>query len=86
MSQDVRSIRLIPLDNVTMLLREFAKVAKHEVSLEPRHMDSLSLYPLQKRAVREHQFVVLSPNEQRFKGFHDAKGQRHVVTHTNLVL
>jgi hypothetical protein len=45
-----------------VLLGEFAKGAKHERLLEPRHWDFLSLYPLQKGTVREHQFVVFSPN------------------------
>ena len=76
----------MPFNNVTVLLGKLTQVAEREVLLEPRHRNFLSLYPLLKRAVCEHQFVVISPSEQAFKGSNNARVQRHIVANPDLVL
>jgi hypothetical protein len=55
---------LIPPYGIAMLLAKLSWIAKHEVPFELRHRNLLPFDPHPKRAVLEHQFIILSPVEQ----------------------
>lgn len=86
MRENVCSVRFVPLDNVAILLSEFTKVAEHEMPIEPRHGDFLSLDPQQEAIIRKHAFFVLAAAKKRLNDCDYLGVEGYIVTHADFVL
>ncbi len=91
MRQDVCSIRRIPPDHVTVLLRELTKITEHKIrttTTERYFVPCLARTPklLVERRDWKHNLVTFFSVQERFNDFDNAWVQRYIVSHANLVL